>query len=469
MSRVFLVGAGCGADAIGARGLSLLRRCDCVIYDDLLDESLLGECPPDCEKIFAGKRSGAHSAEQAEINRILVSCAKRHRLVVRLKGGDPYVFGRGGEEALALREAGIPFAVVSASTSAIAAPAAAGIPVTHRGISRSFHVYTGHTRDGEMPDYALIARTEGTHVFLMARSRCGEICRGLIEGGMSEDMPCALVSEAGMPGQRAVRGTLRTLPDLIADLPAPAVFVVGKTAGMDVRSDLPLAGVTVAVAGTGEYVGKVCALLREEGALARPLGVAEVRALAFDSFFERMMQFSVLAFTSSNGVRVFFARAKEKRIDHRAFARFRFAVVGNGTAETLAEYGFYADIVPRVHTAAGLAERLRGTQSVAVLRAEGGNPVLGEIGEEFLLYRLYYDDEKLRRCVYEAERADILAFSSAQTVRGLLPLLSMDRRPPIVCIGEETAKAVRAFGYTPAVAKDASAESLVKEIVSCRD
>ena len=146
MSRVFLVGAGCGADAIGARGLFLLRRCDCVIYDDLLDESLLGECPPDCEKIFAGKRSGAHSAEQAEINRILVSCAKRHRLVVRLKGGDPYVFGRGGEEALALREAGIPFAVVSASTSAIAAPAACSFPRQATTVCRIIIPFIRYTR-----------------------------------------------------------------------------------------------------------------------------------------------------------------------------------------------------------------------------------------------------------------------------------------------------------------------------------
>ena len=469
MSRVFLVGAGCGAGAISARGLSLLRRCDCVVYDDLLDESILGECPSDCEKIYVGKRSGAHSAEQGEINRILMACAEKHRLVVRLKGGDPYVFGRGGEEALALKDAGVPFAEIPASTSAIAAPAAAGIPVTHRGVARSFHVYTGHTRDGEMPDYALIARTEGTHIFLMARSRCGDICRGLIEGGMSEDTPCALVSEAGMPGERAVRGTLSALPESIADMPSPAVLVVGKTAGMDIRSTLPLAGVTVAVAGTGEYVGKVCTLLNEEGAFARPLAVAEVKALAFDAFFERMKEFSVLAFTSSNGVRIFFARAKEKKIDHRAFAKYKFAVVGKGTAETLAEFGFYADIIPSVHTAAGLAEKLRGMKGVAVLRAEGGNPALTEIGEEFLLYRLYYDDEKLRQCVYEAERADIIAFSSAQTVRGLLPLLSMERRPPLVCIGEETAKAIRAFGYTPVIAKDASAESLVKEIISCRD
>lgn len=232
---VALVGAGCGrADLITVRGLRLLRRCRAVVYDDLIDPALLDEVPPHAQKIYVGKRSGRHAASQAEINALLIDLGRRCPPVVRLKGGDPYVFGRGGEEALALRRAGLAFEEVPGISSAIAIPAQAGIPVTHRGVSRAVHIITAHT-GGEGPDFARYAGLEGTLVFLMGLERLGAIAAGLMAGGMSPATPAA-VARGGSAGPcLALRGTLGDIAGLAraAGLQAPAVIVVGDVAALD--------------------------------------------------------------------------------------------------------------------------------------------------------------------------------------------------------------------------------------------
>lgn len=235
--RVALVGAGCGrADLITVRGLRLLQQCRAVVYDDLIDTALLDTAPAGAERIYVGKRSGRHSAPQAEINAALIALAQRGGLTVRLKGGDPYVFGRGGEEALALQRAGIPFEVVPGITAAIAVPAEAGIPVTHRGISRAVHIITAHTQD-ETPDFSSWAAlaADGTLVFLMGLQRLPQIAAGLLAGGLPPQTPAAVLSGGNAPHPAAVRASLGEITDAAraAGVEAPAVIVVGDVAGME--------------------------------------------------------------------------------------------------------------------------------------------------------------------------------------------------------------------------------------------
>lgn len=237
MGKVYLVGAGCGAaDLITVRGLRLLERCGAVVYDDLLDQALLDAAPEGAEKIYVGKRRGRHSMAQEDINALLIAKAREGKTVVRLKGGDPFVFGRGGEEALALQAAGIAWEYVPGVTSAVAVPGAAGIPVTHRGVSRSFCVVAARTADsaeGAPSRWGELARLGGTLVFLMGLSQLKEIARGLIGAGLPPDTPVAVIGGKNAP--RTIWGTLGDIAERAREAAAPAVIVVGGTAGMDLR------------------------------------------------------------------------------------------------------------------------------------------------------------------------------------------------------------------------------------------
>ena len=239
--HVALVGAGCGsADLITVRGLRLLRQCTALVYDDLIDASLLDELPAGAETFYMGKRSGHHAAPQEEINAKLIELAQAGHRVVRLKGGDPFVFGRGGEEALALRQAGIDFEVVPGISSAIAIPGEAGIPVTHRGLSREVHIITAHTRAEERPDYRKYAALEGTLVFLMGLQRLEEIAADLQAGGMAGDTPAAVVSGGNAAHPAAVRAPLCRIARAArtAGVEAPAIILVGNVAALDVYAGL---------------------------------------------------------------------------------------------------------------------------------------------------------------------------------------------------------------------------------------
>ena len=239
--HVALVGAGCGsADLITVRGLRLLRQCTALVYDDLIDASLLDELPAGAETFYMGKRSGHHAAPQEEINAKLIELAQAGHRVVRLKGGDPFVFGRGGEEALALRQAGIDFEVVPGISSAIAIPGEAGIPVTHRGLSREVHIITAHTRAEERPDYRKYAALEGTLVFLMGLQRLETIAADLQAGGMAGDTPAAVVSGGNAAHPAAVRAPLCRIARAArtAGVEAPAIILVGNVAALDVYAGL---------------------------------------------------------------------------------------------------------------------------------------------------------------------------------------------------------------------------------------
>lgn len=235
---VVLVGAGPGDPGlVTVKGLAAIRAADCLVYDRLVSPELVAEAREGCELVDVGKSKGRHSCPQEEINAVLIEKASEGKRVVRLKGGDPFVFGRGGEEALALRAAGIAYTVIPGVTSAVAGPAAAGIPVTHRGLARSLRIVTAHGADGNLPDFdfSLMARGDETCVFMMGLSRVGDLAAKLIAAGRSAATPAAVVSSATLPGQRTVRGTLSDIAARVeeAGLPSPAVFIVGAVAELD--------------------------------------------------------------------------------------------------------------------------------------------------------------------------------------------------------------------------------------------
>lgn len=240
--KVYLTGAGCGAaDLITVRGLRRLERCDVVVYDDLLPSDLVDAAPEKAERIYVGKRRGRHSIAQADINALLIDKAREGKTVVRLKGGDPFVFGRGGEEALALQAAGIEWEYIPGVTSAVAVPGEAGLPVTHRGTSQSVHIVTAHTAGTEdgLPDgLEAMARVPGTFVFLMGLSRLESLARRLLEAGLAPETPAAVIAGKNVPRPMTVRGTLEDIAKRVreAEVQPPAVIVVGGTAGMDLNA-----------------------------------------------------------------------------------------------------------------------------------------------------------------------------------------------------------------------------------------
>ena len=350
--RVYLVGAGCGpAEWITLRGYRLLQTCDAVVYDDLIAPELLDTVPPQAQKLYMGKRLGRHSAPQEDISQTLISLAQAGHTVVRLKGGDPFVFGRGGEEIQALQRVGIPFEVVPGISSAIAIPGQAGIPVTHRGLSRSFHVITAHTKDGASDQLDRLAGAEGTLVILMGLSQLPAIVQRLMSAGRAPDTPAAVVSGGCAPHPAAVRAPLEQLPEAAerAGVLPPAVIVVGETAALE--------GVRVALTGTPAIQARLRRPLIDLG--ARPFSLMTTQVVEQETNFD----WNLLAqgpnwvvLTSQNGVECFFRALDRAEVDLRSLAPCRFAVIGPATGAALRRHGISADLCPEVHTTQGLAD-----------------------------------------------------------------------------------------------------------------
>ncbi len=471
--KVWLVGAGCGGpELITVKGLSLVERCDVLLYDSLAAKELAERTRPDCERIDVGKRYGRQAASQEEINGLLIQKAREGKMVVRLKGGDPYVFGRGGEEMLALQEAGIACEEVPGISSAFAAPAAAGIPVTHRGLSRSVTVLTASsltegTERMTEADYGALVRLSGTLVILMGMHHLRELTGRLTAAGMPPSVPAAVVMEGATDRQKWVRAPLERLAEEAerAGLRAPAVIVIGETAAMELapmefsrtddwtqgilrrgslpqavsiswdalmQQDLrPLSGARVGVTGTEGFAARLSAALREQGAETVDLNFLET--VPTERPLPELSGFSWLVFTSPNGVRIFLEKMKRERRDLCTLAGKRIAVIGPGTGETLAESGLLFDLMPEIHDAAHLGEALAGRMEeggrALLLRSELGSPALTQALDaaereygDFPLYELRersgQREEAFRRLCRTP--MDYLLFGSASGVRSFV-------------------------------------------------
>ena len=348
---VYLVGAGPGDPGlITVRGAELLAKAEVVVHDRLVDPSLLELAPPTARRIDVGKKPGAPRSQQ-EISNLLVDLGRSYETVVRLKGGDPFLFGRGGEEVEALLRAGVKVEVVPGITSAFAAPAYAGVPVTHRGLSTSVTVVTGHVGDPSAPggvDWEALARAGGTIVVLMGMATRAEIARRLIDGGRKASTPVAVVQWGTTPRQRTVRSTLGELSSVQLD--SPATIVVGAVAGLELRwrESPPLAGWTVVVTRPAAQASTLSAALRREGALVLLLPAIAIAGpvdggKALEDAVDRVGEYDLIAFTSANAVAGFIAVVK----DVRALAGVKLAAVGRATAAALESGHLVADLVSR--------------------------------------------------------------------------------------------------------------------------
>jgi uroporphyrinogen III methyltransferase / synthase len=453
---VYLVGAGPGDPGlVTLRGRELLERCDVVVYDALADERVVGMAAPRAERIDAGKRAGAHAMSQQEINRLLVDLGRRHGCVVRLKGGDPFVFGRGGEEALALTEAGVPFEVVPGVSSAHAVPAYAGIPVTHRGMAAQVTFVTGHedpSRGESSIDWGSLAATPGTLVFLMGVRTLERNAARLIEHGMSAATPAAVIAHGTQPAQRTVVAPLGQIAVRAAGLGAPAVVLVGEVASLHDRlawfERRPLFGRRVAVTRARTQASALAAQLEELGAQVMQAPAIRIEPLDIPEL--DLPAYQLVCLTSRNGV--------ERLIsgDVRRLAGVRVAAVGTATAASLRERGIEPDILPDDATQEGLLAavgEVRG-QRALVATAEGARDVLAAGlragGADVTVVHLY-------RTVAEPVDAvavlscDLVSFTSSSTVANVLAgLPEADRsRLRAVSIGPVTSSALRAAGVQP--------------------
>lgn len=491
---VYLVGAGPGdPELLTIKGERLLKECQVVIYDRLVSNALLDLVPKECEKIYVGKEVGIHSRKQPEINEIIVKKALEGKRVVRLKGGDPFVFGRGGEEVLALQEASIPYEVIPGITSAIAAATYAGIPITHRGISRSFHVITGHTNDNDnqlVDNFETLAKLEGTLVFLMGMSNLVVIVEQLCKNGKDINTPVAIISNATTYQQETVKGTLVTIVEIVKEsgIKAPAVIVIGDVVRLDMRATIngSLSKTRIGVTGTKKLTDKLATRLREQGADVENLNFLSVKEydnnVELKEARERLEEYTWIIFTSTNGVDIFFQNLKENQIDYRKLSRIQFAAVGSGTKSALLQHGYIADYVPTTYStvalANGLVTKLIATDKLLIPRAEKGSEDLTRIllehsvkFDDVKIYDIEIEKDKYNHIVEQMDSFDYLTFASASGVDGFFCNIGTNHttnpiKTKIICIGDITAKRLADYGYKDCiVAGDYSVSGIVDSIV----
>jgi len=476
MGKVYLVGAGPGDPGlITQKGLDWLEQAEVVIYDRLLDEQLLEFAPPQAERLYVGKASSVHAREQGEINKLLVEKAKEGKTVVRLKGGDPFVFGRGGEEAEALAENRIPFEIVPGITSSVAVPAYAGIPLTHRRLSSSFAVITGHEaqgKDSSSINWEKLATAVDTLVFLMGMKNLPRIVARLIEHGRSPDTPVAVIKEGTTPEQETVVGRLDDIVTKTKEhrLTPPAVVVVGEV--VKLREELrwfdnrPLFGKRVLVTRAHHQAGALSRLLLERG--ARPvelpaIGIEKTGSRELDDAIAKLPTYHWLIFTSSNGVAAFFERLYDLKLDSRALGGLKIGAIGPATAKALEQKGITADYVPEVYSSEGLVAGLK-SQSAHGKRfllpradiageelARGIGGLGGEV-HEIAAYRTVPQPEAIAQAreLILSGKIDVIAFTSSSAVSNLVAAFKGDpmaiSRAKIACIGPKTAETAAKAG-----------------------
>ncbi len=488
---VHLVGAGPGDPGLlTARALELIATADTILYDRLIPAGALDGVRPDAELIYVGKEGRGPQMPQEEIDRLLVEHGSAGKRVVRLKGGDPFVFGRGGEEALVLRAAGIPFEVVPGVTSGIAAAAYAGIPVTHRDRSSAVALITGH-EDPDKPESAIdwpaLAGFPGTLAFYMGVKQLPRIAEQLIAGGRPADQPAAVIERGTLPGQRTVVATLATIAERAAaeQIRPPSITLVGdvvslREEGLRWFEDRPLAGRTIAVTRAREQASGLAARLRALG--AEVLETPVIRIVALDGPAPDPSRYDLICLTSPNGVRLLFERLASAGLDARALHGVRVAAIGPATARALRERGVIADVLPERAVAESLVDALVDVPVTRALvaRARVARDVLPDAlrdrGAEVDVLELYETvAEPLTGELLDATRsADYVTFTSASTVRNLLAATggatALGPETRLVSIGPVTSDALREHDLEPHVeATRHDVDGIVEALVADAD
>ncbi|MGI8820761.1 MAG: uroporphyrinogen-III C-methyltransferase [Chthoniobacterales bacterium] len=473
--KCYLVGAGPGdLGLVTLRAKELIQQAEVVVYDYLCNPEILQWAPQGCERIFAGKKAGAHTLAQEEINALLVQRTASGKQVVRLKGGDPFVFGRGGEEAQALIAAGLSFEVVPGVTSAVAGPAYAGIPITHRGNNSHVTFFTGHENPGKGEssiDFAALAKLGGTQVMLMGVERIEAISREMLANGMRADLPVALIRWATTARQETLVGTLGTIAQLVTEkgFRAPAVAVFGDVVSL--RKELnwfegrPLAGKRVVVTRTRTQAGALSSQLRILGADVLELPTIRIEPPTNLREFAELVQdahaYDWIVFTSPNGVNSFFDLFYKLYSDAREIGGAKIAAIGPATAQRVKDFRLHVDLQPEEFVAEALVREFKkqgGVENLRILlaRAERARDVLpkelsamGAIVDEGIAYRTVpetSDDNGARRRLLE-EGADLITFTSSSTVENFMALdLPWPEGMQVASIGPVTSATARGLG-----------------------
>lgn len=489
--KVWLVGAGpSDVGLFTLKGKQVLEQAEVVVYDALVGHGVLAMVPKDAELVDVGKRAGHHTMKQELINQVLLDKALEGKRVVRLKGGDPFLFGRGGEELELLSEHGIPFEIVPGVTSAISVPAYNGIPVTHRDFCSSLHIITGHKKKGNdyNIDFEALVRTKGTLVFLMGITAMEDICNHLMQAGMSPDMPAAVLQKGTSARQKrvvATVGTLKAASDA-AKIETPAIIIVGKvcTAAEQFAwyEKLPLQGCRVLVTRPKELASRMADQLREKGAEVVELPAIQTEAIADNPQLEEAVasieKYQWLVFTSQIGVRIFFEALKKVGIDVRRMAGVKIAVIGKGTKAEVENHGMFVDLIPSVYDGESLGRELagvcRGGERILIPRAKiGSQELISELEKagnleiddiptyETVLVKSHLIDEKKE---FASGNMDYAIFTSASTVRGFeaaTPGLDYSM-VEAVCIGKQTAAEAARLGMKTHISKVASIASVAQ-------
>ena len=478
---VYLVGAGPGdAGLLTLKAREVLELADLVIYDRLADDSILNFCAG-AKKIYVGKSAGKHTLNQTEINQLLVKETRENKIVVRLKGGDPFVFGRGGEEALYLRENNLSFEIIPGVTSAIAVPAYAGIPVTHRGIATNFAVVTGHedpTKPESTINWEKISTAVDTLIFLMGVANLPQIVEKLIEHGRNPNTPAALIRWGTKSNQEVFVTTLAEAPN--AKILPPAIFIVGEV--VNLREQLKwfekkiLFGKKILVTRTRTQASKLSSALKNLGAEVIECPTIKIvppsdNFRQLDAAIKNLHKFDWIIFTSANGVEKFFERLKVHGLDARALKKV--AAIGSATAEKLLSFGIIADVVPKNFVAESLAEALKifvGGKKILLARAEEAREILPEtlkiFGAEVTIAPAYQTLPEVAKQI-DFDSIDLVTFTSSSTVKNFVAAYGVDALKKIssAAIGTITAQTLQNFGVTPAVvAEEFTIEGLVEAI-----
>ena len=476
--KVYLVGAGPGDyKLLTLKGLECVQKADVIVYDRLANENYLKEAKPNCEFIYVGKASSNHTLPQEDINRVIADKAKEGKIVTRLKGGDPYVFGRGGEEGELLREEGIEFEVVPGITSAIGGLCYAGIPITHRDYASSFHVITGHLRedDKENPEinWNALANTNGTLVFLMGVANLQKISSNLIKEGKSKDTPVALISWATRYNQRVVISTLENVYEtaIKEGVKPPTLIVVGEVVGLRDKLNFfenkPLFSKRVIVTRSRTQSSSLVEKISDLG--GNPIEIPTIKIDKIENNIEReneinnIKDYTYLVLTSKNGVDIFFDKLDEMGLDSRALANLKVCAIGSATAKEIKNRGIKADIVPEKFVAEYLFEELKpmlkSTDRVLMPRAKNARDYLvDKIGEickvkEIHTYETVVDstrkDEVLE--LLDQDNADYITFASSSTVKNFVEIIGEENidklnNIKVISIGPITTQTIKELG-----------------------
>lgn len=478
---VSLVGAGPGdIGLITVRGLNAVKEADCIIYDRLVPIRLLEEAKANCQFIYVGKKAHNHTLNQAEINRLLLQKSMQYSKIVRLKGGDPFVFGRGGEEALYLKEHGVPCEVIPGISSCIAAPAMAGIPVTHRGMANGFHVVTASDRYGKLADlnFQAMADSKETCIFLMSLSKVAEIADKLMDAGMPADTKAAVISQAATIQQRVCVSKLSNIADSVkcAGLVSPAMIVVGDVVSLHGKlADIckrPLSHKRYLIPKITEGPTRLGTLLLEQGALVQEIQVGTIIYQEKQFTADWLKQIDWLIFTSKHGVFAFFDNLARNKLDIRNLFGCKIAAIGAKTEQSLNEYGLYADLIPANFHSGALADALKKTVSnsdnVLYVKADGvENCALKSLGHvchynEMPIYEnktvsQIMDDTNRHNCGFgnKAQLAesfghyDGILFTCASSVERTIGAYAPQTAnlPDLYSIGPKTTECLKNYGY----------------------